>query len=404
MEKPIWVGSETGRLRRVLLHRPGAEMEQLTPQLMNELLFDDIPWVEGMRREHDAFAQALRQEGCEVVYLEDMLEQVLAQGQVAAEFVDELLSRWICRDKQSTAYLRQRLLQLSPAQLVECACSGLPLQEGDFGPGSLSCYLQQEHNYLLSPLPNLYFTRDLGTVIGDSMILCAMNTPARRREAALLATIVRHHSDFAHIDLLYDNASCHMPLEGGDVLVLSDRVIAVGCSQRTSAAAVDYLAQRFLADDEQGQRRLLVVGIPEQRACMHLDTVMTMVDADCFIYYPWFLESATLVEISAGSKGSLNYRVHDNLEGALASVLGLGAVELIKSGEGNSVSAAREQWNDAANTLCVAPRKVIVYNRNDVSNRALRAHGVETIEIEGSELVRGRGGPHCMSLPLLRDR
>ena len=246
--------------------------------------------------------------------------------------------------------------------------------------------------------------RDPAAVVGRGVVLSAMNTQARQREARLLALIFRHHPAFAGLPLLYDNSRCRMPIEGGDVLVLSPQAVAVGCSARTNLHAIDYLARRLLAADAAtGVRTVLAVEIPQERAFMHLDTVMTMVDAESFLVYPHVVERVNVVAIMRGAQGGLSYRRCRDIRSALADALGLPDVRLILSGGGDARIAAREQWNDATNTLAVAPGKVIVYNRNTVSNRCLRQAGIETIEIEGSELVRGRGGPRCMSMPLLRD-
>jgi len=214
--------------------------------------------------------------------------------------------------------------------------------------------------------------------------------------------VATHHPLFAGTRLLCDNELYHLPLEGGDLLVLSDQTLAVGCSQRTSLQAVDYLARQLLGQEE-GYERVLAVSIPNQRAFMHLDTVMTMVDRDCFVVYPGVLRQSEAVEISRGAGTRLAYKPHDSLRSALSAVLGQKDLRLIYSGGGDPQAAAREQWNDATNTLCVSPGKVIVYNRNDVSNRCLQENGIEIIPLEGSELVRGRGGPRCMSMPLFRE-
>ena len=404
MRKEICVASETGCLRRVLLHRPGAEMEHLLPRQLGDMLFEDIPWAARMAEEHDAFAAALRSCGAEVLYLSDLLRDVLADNALAAAFADEVLASEVGREEEEISRLRALFLAADAETRAAYAVCGVLPRQVPGRPPRLADYLEIEPSHLLDPLPNLYFMRDPAAVVGRGVVLSAMNTQARQREARLLALIFRHHPALAGLPLLYDNSRCRMPIEGGDVLVLSPQAVAVGCSARTNLHAIDYLARRLLAADAAtGVRTVLAVEIPQERAFMHLDTVMTMVDAESFLVYPHVVERVNVVAIMRGAQGGLSYRRCRDIRSALADALGLPDVRLILSGGGDARIAAREQWNDATNTLAVAPGKVIVYNRNTVSNRCLRQAGIETIEIEGSELVRGRGGPRCMSMPLLRD-
>lgn len=401
MTKEIGVSSETGRLLRVLLHRPGGEMEHLLPRQLGDMLFEDIPWAARMAEEHDAFADALRGCGVTVVYVDDLLRTVFANDDAAAAFADEVLACEVGREEEEIGRLRALFLAADAAARTAYAVCGVLPRHLANRRETLADYLSVEPSHLLNPLPNFYFMRDPAAIVGGQILLSAMNTQARRRESLLMGLIRRYHPDFAGVPVLYDNSRYQMPIEGGDVLVLAPRAVAVGCSSRTNLHAIDYLAKRLLATDE-GCQTVLAVEIPQERAFMHLDTVMTMVDEESFLVYPHVIERVNVVAITRGRQGALAYQRCDNIRGALARALGLSDVRLIMSGGGDARTAAREQWNDATNTLAVAPGKVIVYNRNTVSNRCLRQAGVETVEIEGSELVRGRGGPRCMSMPLLR--
>jgi arginine deiminase len=400
----VSVRSETGRLKRVMLHRPGMEMEHFVPRQMEEMLFDDIPWVERMREEHDAFAAVLRREGAEVVYIEDFLRDVFSVPEVAEKFVEDLIHQEVRRDRQQSRRFKEVFLTSRPEVMTTYAICGIYPREVESNKESLADYLPMDRSHLIHPLPNFYFARDCAAAVGTAMVPCCMNTEARRREAVLMNLVLNNHPCFTGTMLLYNTDRYQMPIEGGDILVLSDKVVALGCSQRTSIHAVEYVARQIL-NLHTGFERVMAVHLPPERAFMHLDTVMTMVDPETFVIYPRVIDACAVVEIKRHPTQTdcLAYKRHDSLRAALSSALAIGDVRMIMSGGGDSRTAAREQWNDATNTLCVAPGKVVVYNRNAATNRKLRESGIETIEIEGSELVRGRGGPRCMSMPLLRE-
>lgn len=401
----VSVKSETGKLKRVMLHRPGMEMEHFVPRQMEEMLFDDIPWVPRMREEHDAFAQALRNEGVEVVYVEDFLRDVFSNKEVSEKFIDELIRHEVRRDRQEMRHFRELFMTSRPEVKTAYAICGMYPQDLKSNKETLGDYLPMDKTHLLNPLPNMYFMRDPAAAVGSSVIPSYMSTKARRREGILLNLVLHHHSCFTGTRLLYNPDRYHMHIEGGDVLVLSDKVVAIGISQRTNFHTVEYLARQIL-NMHSGFTCVLAVQLPPERAFMHLDTVMTMVDPESFVIYPKVIDACTVVGMTRScneENGCLKYKRYESLRQALSSALGLFDVRMILSGGGNSRIAAREQWNDAANTLCVSPGKVIVYNRNEATNRCLREAGIQLIEIEGSELVRGRGGPRCMSMPLVRE-
>ena len=399
----LHVTSEIGKLEAVMLHRPGKELERLTPAYLEELLFDDIPWLYQMQKEHDAFAKVMEDRGTKVYYYEKLLEEVLEEEIVRKAFIDELIEIAGDDNDRVNEKIRGFLLEKTPGQLVEIAISGLLKSELDMGEerASLGDYIQRDYPFYINPIPNLYFTRDPGVVIGDGLSISKMNTPARDRETMFLQYVYQYHPSIKKEEtpLWYDYKE-KSSIEGGDVLVLSDEVVAIGVSERTSARAVEIIAERLFK--EAPIKKVLAIQIPFTRAYMHLDTVFTMVDHDKFTIYPGIEKALRAYEITPGSKG-LQIKEKPSLKEALQDVLQLPSVMLIQSGGGDPITAAREQWNDSTNTLAIAPGVVVTYNRNEVSNKTLRSHGIEVVEIEGSELVRGRGGPRCMSMPLVRQ-
>ncbi|MDC7222687.1 MAG: arginine deiminase [Spirochaetales bacterium] len=400
------VNSEVGRLEAVLLHRPGKELERLTPGYLEELLFDDIPWLGRMAEEHDMFAAVLEERGCRVFYYDRLLREILEREEVRRELVEEI-SRFTSIDRlRERDLLSDYLLSRSAEELTGIVIAGLHKSEiPDGGRGrSLSYYISGESPFYINPLPNLYFSRDPGAVIGGGIALNSMKTGARNRESMILSYIDRYHPAFGGgtAPRWYDYG---LPdsLEGGDMLVLSRRVLAVGCSVRTSALAIETLGERLFAGPSSVEE-ILVFQIPFTRAYMHLDTVFTMVDRDKFLIFPEIEQSLKVFRLTPGSPGEKGLTITplEDLERALCESLRLDRVTLIRSGGGDRITAAREQWNDSTNTLALAPGTVVTYRRNRASNRTLREKGIEVVEIDGSELVRGRGGPRCMSMPLRR--
>ncbi|KXG76186.1 arginine deiminase [Thermotalea metallivorans] len=398
------VRSEIGRLKAVMLHRPGRELERITPQYLHELLFDDIPWLKKMREEHDGFANALRMKGCTVYYYEEMLADILNDEHVKVQLVTEVLEKCNIAHPDLEGLIRDFLLQKNSQEIAEILIAGL--HKKDFPDiereKRLVDYIKEEYPFYINPLPNLYFTRDPGAVIGNGLCVNAMNTHARDRETMILKYIYDYHPTFRKdLSPLWYSYDRKYSLEGGDILVLSERVIAVGCSERTSARGIEDLAMNLFRGDEK-IKEVIAVQIPFTRAYMHLDTVFTMVDYDKFTIYPGVEDKVRVFRLTEG-KTCPKVTPMENFQGALKEVLGLPAIQFIQSGGGDEVTAAREQWNDSTNTLAIAPGVVVTYNRNEASNATLRKHGIEVVEIEGSELVRGRGGPRCMSMPLARE-
>jgi arginine deiminase len=395
-----YVDSEVGRLRTVLLHRPGAELKRLTPRNNDQLLFDGIPWVDRAQEEHEAFAQTLRDHDVEVLYLADLLKVALDSPQardltIAASLDDARLGPTL------RGVVAAYLAELHPNDLAEVLIGGLTQRELKTGRG-LTYRLMDEHDFVVDPLPNLLFTRDSSVWIGDRVAVTSMSMPARRRETALTAAIYTHHPRFAGTGTLY--APGGEWLEGGDVLLLGPGVVAVGTGQRTTPAGVEVLARHVFETGE--AHTVLVVPIAQERATMHLDTVCTMVDVDAVVMYPPVAHTLTACTVTpADPDGEVDELVVDDAEPfltAAARAMRIDQLRVIDTGL-DPVTAEREQWDDGNNTLCVAPRLAVAYERNVETNSRLEDAGIEVLRIAGSELGSGRGGPRCMSCPITRD-
>ena len=404
----IHVTSEIGKLKAVMLHKPGVELEHLVPEELERLLFDDIPYLETARNEHDLFARILRENGVEVRYLEDMTAEVLR----SAPQLKELFVRQFIQEGGSTANkFSHQLYELLMAikdekELVLKLMSGVGMSELRSAISSpLVDLVRTGSHFILDPIPNLYFTRDPFASIGRGVSLSRMYSQTRRRETIFGQYILTYHPDFAGTPFYY-RRDFPFSIEGGDILNLSPHVLAVGISQRTTPEAIEILAQNMFHDPACQIDTILALDIPSIRAYMHLDTVCTQVDHDKFIIHPGILGSLRIFMIRRGSAGKDTLHVtqmSSPLEEVLASCLGTDHVTLIHCGGKDRIAAEREQWNDGSNTLCIEPGKVVVYDRNYITNRVLEDSGVQVLEMPSSELSRGRGGPRCMSMPLIRE-
>ena len=402
----IYVKSEIAPLKRVMLHRPGQELEHLTPGTLDRLLFDDIPFLAGAQEEHDRFAQVLRENGTEVIYLEDLAAQTLkANPGLREEFLREFVTFSPNVDYREELY--EYLLSIpDDKDLILKTMAGVSFQELGASPKfSLPTMLNRHNNFVLEPMPNLYFTRDPFESIGEGVAINRMYSVTRCQETIFARYIFKYHPEFAGKIHLYANGTEHYSLEGGDVLNLSEELVAIGISQRTTPEAIENIAKRLFADEEATVRTVLAVEIPCMRATMHLDTVLTQVDHDKFVVYPEMLDSLRIFEITPGAQGKLHIRdMGGDLRAALEYHLHRDHIQLIYCGGGDNVVAQREQWNDGSNTLCVAPGKVVAYNRNVVTNRIFEENGITVLKIPSGELSRGRGGPRCMSMPFNREK
>ena len=397
--------SEIGRLRRVMLHRPGRELENLMPDNLERLLFDDIPYLKAAQAEHDAFAACLRQNGVEVVYLADLTAQSIADREVRGALVEQFLDEAGLTESRPRAVLREYFASLEDRALVDAMMAGVRKSEvRGFETGRLADYVSvrgDDNPFLVDPMPNLYFTRDPFAVIGTGVSLHRMHTETRSRETIFGKFIFAHHPLYKNAPKWYDRGETSS-IEGGDILVLSPQVLAVGISQRTREDSIDKFARTILSYDGTFQK-VLAFDIPKTRSFMHLDTVFTMVDRDKFTVHPNILREITVYVMEMEGEKVRIREEQGTLENILKEHLGLDRVTLIKCGSDSVVDAAREQWSDGSNTLAIAPGEVVVYERNQVTNRLLEEQGIKTHVIPCSELSRGRGGPRCMSMPFVRE-
>lgn len=396
--------SEIGKLNKVLLHRPGRELEKLTPNNMGRLLFDDIPYLKVAQKEHDEFARILKENGVEVCYYIDETAKALQNVKVKESFVKEFMEMSKIHEEGRKEAIAQYLLAKTPEELVEACIAGIYMEElRDYSTNSLADLIESNDVIVCDPMPNLYFTRDPGACVGDGINIHHMSTLTRRRESLLLKYMVKYNHDFAlpETPMWYDVRGKHS-IEGGDVLVLSKDLVAIGYSERTSLAGIEDFAKNLLTNS--GFKKVLVFDIPKCRAFMHLDTVFTMVDYDKFTIHPEIEGPLAVYEVTMGAGGHLQFNsMKEELHKILALELKLPAVELIRCGGDDIIAAQREQWNDGSNTLCIAPGTVVTYERNSVTNDLLDKRGVKVLTMESAELSRGRGGPRCMSCPVNRD-
>jgi arginine deiminase len=392
------VASEVGRLRTVLLHRPGAELMRLTPRNNDQLLFDGIPWVGRAQDEHDAFAEALRGRGVEVLLLAELLAEALTDPPAVAAGVRAAVDEHLLGVDLADA-LRAHLTSLPPAALAGALVAGLTFEELPVAEGaSLVRRMHHPNDFAVAPLPNLLFTRDSSTWVGDRVAIASLSMPARRRETSLTDLVYAHHPRFRSTLRAYGAHSA--PVEGGDVLLLGPGVLAVGVGERTTPAGAEAFARSVLTDGL--VHTVLAVPIAQQRASMHLDTVCTMVDADAVVMYPAIRESLSAYPVRPDGDGRVTVGGPVPFLRAAAEAMGVAELRVIDTGL-DPITAEREQWDDGNNTLAVAPGVVVAYERNVMTNARLAAAGIEVIAISGSELGSGRGGPRCMSCPVHRD-
>ncbi|MCI9595854.1 MAG: arginine deiminase [Firmicutes bacterium] len=401
----IHVYSEIGKLKKVLLHRPDNEIDGVIPQTMPRHLFDDIPWKKGAQREHDCFADILRKEGAEVVYIEDLFRKSFSQKGSREGFIKKFLDKHGIFNPHLREQLEAYLLCLSPEEMADKIMSGI--KKSDLGPKKqedFSRFFPEEEyeHYYTEPLANLYYTRDPGASIGRGMSFHCMEKLGRNLETVVWQHIFEHHPDFAKDAPMWLSNESHFGIEGGDIAVFSKDVIGIGCGLRTRPEAIEQLAGNILPQDT--FKKILVFTIPKDRKFMHLDTVLTMIDHDKFTIHPGIEATLNVFEISLGGSGELVYKDQtDKVEKVLTKALNLDSVQVLRCADGSFIDSEREQWNDGTNTLAIAPGTVVTYSRNEVTNELLRRSGIKVLEMPCGELSRGRGGPRCMSMPLVRE-
>jgi arginine deiminase len=397
-ETLLGADSEVGTLRVVILHRPGAELQRLTPRNNDKLLFDGLPWVARAQQEHDAFADLLRSRGVEVLLVADLLTEALASGAARMHGISAAVDArrlGLPLAQELSVYLRT----LDAGALAHVLMAGMTFNELPFDEIELSLVRRMHHggDFVIDPLPNLLFTRDSSFWIGARVAITSLALPARVRETSLTDLIYAHHPRFLGVRRAYESRSA--PVEGGDVLLLAPGVVAVGVGERTTPAGAEALARTLFDDDL--AHTVLAVPIAQERAQMHLDTVCTMVDHDAVVMYPNIVDSLSAFTIHRTGSGVKIDGAAPFVKAA-ADAMGIGKLRVIDTGL-DPVTAEREQWDDGNNTLALAPGVVVAYERNAETNARLADSGIEVLPISASELGTGRGGPRCMSCPVARD-
>ena len=401
----INVFSEIGKLKTVLLHRPGKELENLTPDLLERLLFDDIPYLKVAQEEHDEFAKVLRENGVRVLYIKDMVIEALNHHpEVISNFINQFIEESLIQSKSVKTAMYEYLVNLNNESLVEKMIEGIRTKEVTVKHrNSIMDMLENEYPFYTDPMPNILFQRDPFASIGNGVAINNMFTDTRQRETIFSEYLFKYHPLFENEDIpFYINRNNRYNSEGGDILVLSKDTLAIGISKRTDPRAIEKLAEKLFKDNT-SFKTILAFNIPKTRAFMHLDTVFTQIDYGLFTIHPGIKDNLTIFEL-INNNGKIEVtKVVSTMEEILEKHLKR-PIKLVNCGGIDKITSGREQWNDGANTLAIAPGVVVVYSRNHVTNKILREQGIKVLEIPSSELSRGRGGPRCMSMPLEREK
>jgi arginine deiminase len=404
--QPINNFSEIKTLRKVLLHRPGNEYLNLTPNSLSRLLFDEIPYLKNAQAEHDRFADILREQGVEVVYMVDITAEALSTSpEVRENFIKQFIEEGGVVNERMADHLYHYLDQIHDNRALIAKCiEGTDVSE-------IKDYIEQSNFYqtgdpgrmLLDPIPNIYATRDPFATIGKGISLNNMHFETRKRETIFGDYVFKYHPNYQHVKRYY-NRDQNYTIEGGDIEVFNEYVVGIGISQRTEPDAISQLAQSLFDDPEAMFNTILAFDIPNERSFMHLDTVITRVDEDKFAVHSEVMSISRTYVLKKSHDGGLEITEENlPLDKLLEKYLALEKVTFIECGNGNRIAAEREQWSDAANVLCIRPGVVIAYDRNFVTIEAMRQNGIEVLEMPSGELSRGRAGPHCMSMALWRD-
>ena len=407
MKNTICNFSEIAPLKKVLMHRPGEEFLNLTPNTLERLLFDDIPYLKVAQMEHDAFANVLRSEGIEVVYLVDLVAEALEAGgrTVRKKFLEQFIAEAGVTSPKVVKHCYDFLNGIKDTREMVAKCiAGIDISElKKLGKVSGFYATRDTGRMIIDPIPNILFQRDPMATIGHGATLHRMWSVTRTRESIFMEYVYKYHPFYDDTKLYYDRSEPYC-IEGGDIEVLSPEVVAVGISQRTEPDAIADFAKRLFKDKSNNFKYVLAIDIPDERSFMHLDTVMTQVDVDKFAVQDAVMDISTVYEITPGRGDEIEIvEIRQDLKKVLEKYLHLSHVELIKCGNGRRIDAEREQWSDGVNLICVRPGVVMAYDRNFVTNQALKRHGIKVIEIPSSELSRGRGGSHCMTMALVRE-
>ena len=399
--------SEIAPLKKVLMHRPGDEFLNLTPNTLGRLLFDDIPYLKIAQEEHDAYANALRAEGVEVIYITDLAAEAIEAGgrTVRKKFLEQFISEAGVTSPKISKQCYELLNSIKDTRdMVKKCIAGIDISElKKVGKVSGFYATRDTGKMVIEPIPNLLFQRDPMATVGHGATVHKMWSVTRTRESIFMEYVFKYHPFYDDTKIYYDRTEPYC-IEGGDIQVLSREVVAIGISERTEPDAIADFARNLFKDKKNTFKYVLAIDIPDERSFMHLDTVMTQVDVDKFAVQDAIMDISTIYEITEGRGGELEIvEIHQSLQKVLEKYLHLDKVELIKCGNGKRIDAEREQWSDGVNLMCVRPGVVIAYDRNFVTNQTLKRHGIKVIEIPSSELSRGRGGSHCMAMALVRE-
>lgn len=404
----IKVNSEIGRLKKVLLHRPGRELLNLIPEYLDRLLFDDIPYLEIAQKEHDEFSGILRANGVKVYYIENLVAEAIENEEAKDEFLTTYVTEAIDTNPNivnpdDAKYKLRKFLDsfTDNKELVDLTIAGIRVSEI---PEEIE--VKDGYYFVADPLPNLYFQRDPYASIANGASINHMASVTRNRETLYAHIMFKYHPEFkdSKVKRWYDRDE-DTTIEGGDQLVINKHTLMIGISQRTQEESIEKLAGRLFADEDNEIDTIYGFDIGHSRAFMHLDTVFTQVDYDKFSVHPQAINESMRVKVykKEGNDMIIEEIKNMSLEELLAKATGNDHITLIPCGAGDPIAAAREQWNDGANTLAIAPGEVVVYSRNPITNKELENNGIKVHRISSSELSRGRGGPRCMSMPLERE-